>query len=104
MKSFRKTKRRNYLKNNESKQHTEDFVDWIIWRKRTVEYRKLSLQTFWNIFPPTARVYHGGKELNINDGCEISRFVEIVETTIAHELTNYLVGDLTEVMKSIYLK
>ena len=83
-------RQRPFLQRN----HTEDFVDGIIRGKSTIENGELSLESLWYVVSSTARLYHGSYKLYVNNGCEISWFLQIVHATHFHHLSCYFIGNL----------
>ena len=82
----------------------EDLIDGRVRRQRTIQYGELAFQSLGNIVSPTARVNHGGNELNVSNGSEVTRLLETVETLELHDLSYDLVCDLVIDSKNILLK
>ena len=82
----------------------KDLIDGVIGRQGTVEDVELSLEALGDVITATAGLDHGGHELDVHDVREVTRLIQIVETSGLHQLTDNLVGDLFRMtMKSWHL-
>lgn len=82
------------VKKNASQYITKNFINRCVWRKCTVKYWELSLQSLRYVISPSSWVYHSTDKLNIHNCCEFTRFIKIVETTHFHCLSCDFIGDL----------
>ena len=73
----------------------KDFVDGSICRQRAVQDGELAFESAWYVVTSTAGLNHGSHKLNVDDVCEISRFVKTVEPFHFHYLSDNFVRDLT---------
>ena len=64
----------------------------------------MSLQTLRNVVTSSTRMYHRPHHLDVDNVCELSRFLEIVEAVCFDHLSSYFVCYLrgTIVMNSYY--
>ena len=74
--------------------HTKYFIDGRVAWQRAVKNGELSFQSAWYVVPATSRVDHGGQKLDIDDVSEVTRFLQVIETSHLHKLTNDLIGYL----------
>jgi len=74
----------------------EDLVDRNARRDRAVEDVELSLESLWNVVASASRMNHGADHLYVHDVCELSRFLQVVETFHLHQLTCQLVRYLPQ--------
>ncbi len=72
----------------------KDLIDGVIGRQGAVEDVELSLETLGDVVTTTAGLDHGRHELDVHDVGEVTRLVQIVETSGLHQLADNLVGDL----------
>ncbi len=84
----------NYWTKVSQADRAEDLVYGRVRWQCAIEYAKLAFQTLWYVIATTARLYHSSHELYVDNACEITRLIQIVEALCFHELTCYLVGYL----------
>lgn len=73
---------------------TKNLVNGWIRRQRAVKYRELPLKSLRDVIASTTRMDHGRQELDVHNVGEFPRFLQVIEPTLLHQLSNYLVGDL----------
>lgn len=73
---------------------TKNLVNGRIRRQSTVEHWKLSLQPLWNVIATSPRVDHGSQKLNVHNVGKFTRFFQVIESFLFHQLPNYLISDL----------
>lgn len=73
---------------------TKDLVYGGVGGESAVENRELSLQSLWNVIPPSSWVDHSCQKLDVHDVRELSRFLQVKEALLLHQLPHYLIRDL----------
>lgn len=60
----------------------------------TIKDRELPFQSLWHIVAAPSRVNHSCQELNVHNISELSRFLQIEEPVLLHQLPDNLVSHL----------
>ena len=73
---------------------TKDLINGVVTGQSAVEYTELPLQSLWNVISAPSWVNHGRQELNIGQISEVTGFLQVIETFVLHNLTDYFIGYL----------
>lgn len=70
---------------------TKDLVDGAVTWQSTIEDTELSFEPLWNVVSATSRVNHGRQELNVCQVSKVTWLLQVIETFVLHNLTNYFI-------------
>lgn len=73
---------------------TKDLVNGSVGGQCAVEDRELPLEPRGDVVPAAARVNHGCKELDVDYGCKVTRFLQAIHAFHFHHLPHNLIGHL----------
>lgn len=76
---------------------SEDLVNGAVGRQGTVEDVELTFQTLWDIVTTPSWMNHGCHHLDVHNVCELTGFLQVVETLPFDHLSCNLIGDLQKV-------
>ena len=83
----------------QGKHLTKDLVNGAVTRQCTVEYTELPLQSLWNVISASSWMNHGRQELDVGQVSEVTGFLEVIETFVLHNLSDYFISYLSKANK-----
>ena len=85
-----------------SRNKRKDSVDGVVSWKCAVVDDEVTFEALGNVVPAAAGLDHGGEVVDVDDGAEVSRLFQTVETLHLHQLTKQLVCHLSSKIYLIY--
>ena len=73
---------------------SEDLVNRVVGWQSTIEDVEPSLEALRDVVSTPARMDHGCNDLDVDNVCELSGFLQVVETSVLHHLSCDLIGHL----------